>query len=146
MIQVVELIVCYFAFSFFALGAIFALMVRLVKNSEKKKIRFKIKMTDVLEKSIMILGVSMAIVMLLSQLILLYGILNDNGLERTARYTEKVFNLQCFTSPGIMKAIQQVRDTVQTCSQGISVYVLAWMFSELGYLVVGYLLLRSKFH
>lgn len=87
----------------------------------------------------------MAILVISSKFVFLYGLYNENGLRRTAKYTQRLLEKPCFTSPGVIKSVTVVRDTVSECTSNISTYLLFWVIFEGLYLISGYFVLKSKF-
>ncbi|CAD8165911.1 unnamed protein product [Paramecium octaurelia] len=151
-IQVFELVVCYFSFILFTIGFIFFAAIKLgvqfkskvkSKNINLLKVTYKVKLNEILEKSIVILGVVMAVVVILSQFVFQYGLNNKEGLKKTAQYTQQLLNKTCFQNQGILKAISVVQNAVTSCTDSIYNYAILWLIVEIIYLIVGYILLKQ---
>ncbi|CAD8099063.1 unnamed protein product [Paramecium sonneborni] len=151
-IQVFQLVVCYFSFILFTIGFIFFIIIKIgvefktkskSKNFNQLKVTYKVKLNEILEKSIVILGILMAIVVILSQFVFQYGLNNEEGLKKTAQYTQQLLNKTCFQNQGILKAIQVVQNAVTSCTQNIYNYAILWMIIEIIYLIIGYIILKQ---
>ncbi|KAM3127115.1 hypothetical protein pb186bvf_020793 [Paramecium bursaria] len=145
LIQVTQLIVCYFGFIFFGLGAIFMIGALLLKKAPKikNKVTLKTPLPQVMEKSIILLGITMSICVLFTQIIYQYGVGNELGLSTSAQYSGKLLQKPCFKSNGILKAVTMINTVIKDCTNDIYIPVMIWDIFAVLHLIIGYFTIRK---
>ncbi|KAM3134522.1 hypothetical protein pb186bvf_013336 [Paramecium bursaria] len=93
----------------FIIGALLLKKAPKIKN----KITLNTPLPQVMEKSIILLGITMSICVLFTQIIYQYGVRNELRLSTSAQYSGKLLQKPCFKSNGILKALTMIKQQIK---------------------------------